>query len=137
MVAFEVDSVTRSYGRCLAQGNLLFDRFYDHFFRSSPVIAKMFLHTDMVKQKALLRAGLNYAIMYSTDTGKLAAEGVLKRIQQSHSRSRLNVDPKLYPLWINSLIKAIEETDPKFTPELGKAWEQVLNNAVTYIISGY
>lgn len=137
MVATDADLVTRSYGRCLAQGTLLFDRFYDYFLKSSPVIAKMFLHTDMVKQKALLRAGLNYAIMYSTDTGKLAAEGVLTRIQQSHSRSRINVDPKLYPLWINSLLKAIEETDPKFTPELRRAWEQVLSTAVAFIISGY
>lgn len=137
MIATDADLVTRSYGRCLAQGTLLFDRFYDHFLKSSPVIAKMFLHTDMAKQKALLRAGLNYAIMYSTDTGKLAAEGVLKRIQQSHSRSRLNVEPGLYPLWINSLLKAIEETDPKFTPELRKAWNHILDNAVAYIISGY
>lgn len=137
MVATDADLVTRSYGRCLAQGTLLFDRFYDNFLKSSPSIAKMFIHTDMVKQKSLLRAGLNYAIMYSTESGKLAAEGVLKRIQQSHSRSRINVDPKLYPLWINSLLKAIEETDPKFTPDLQRAWKHVLDNAVAYIISGY
>ncbi len=137
MVVAQADLVTRSYGRCLAQDNLLFDRFYGHFLKSSPIIAKMFIHTDMVNQKALLRAGLNYAIMFSTDSGKLAAEGVLARIQKSHSRSRIDVDPKLYPLWTNSLLKALEETDPKFTPELRKAWEHVLNHAVAYIISGY
>lgn len=131
------DIVTKSYGRCLAQGNLLFDRFYDLFLKSSPEIAKMFHKTDMKKQKSLLRAGINYAIMFSTDAGRTAAEGVLSRIRDSHSSRNLNVRPELYPLWISMLLKAIEETDPRFTDETRAAWKTVIDNAVGYITAGY
>ena len=129
--------VTLSYGRCLAQGNVLFDRFYDHFFNSSPQIAKMFQKTDMAKQKNLLRAGINYAIMYSTENGHNAAEGVLSRIRTSHAQERLDVSPSLYPLWISTLIRTIGETDPKFSPTVKTAWTEVLGHAVQYIASGY
>lgn len=131
------DIVTKSYGRCLAQGNLLFDRFYDLFLKSSPQIEKMFHKTDMKKQKSLLRAGINYAIMFSTDAGRTAAESVLSRIRESHSSHNLNVKPELYPLWISMLLQSIEETDPRFSEETRSAWKIVVDNAVQYITAGY
>lgn len=133
----ETEIVTRSFGRCLAFGNLVFDRFYDNFLKSSPEIGQMFRNTDMKKQKVLLRAGINYAIMFSSDMGRKGAESVLSRIRDSHSKAKYNVRPELYPLWISNLLKAIEETDPKFSPEVKEAWEKVLNLAVKYITSGY
>ena len=133
----EPDLVSRSYGRCLAEGNLFFDRFYDYFLKSDPRIMPMFRNTDMEKQKKLLRAGINYAIMYTTDSGHSSSEMALSRIRKSHSQTNLNISPNLYPLWISSLIHAVKVTDPKFTPELDEAWQKVLSASVEYIKAGF
>lgn len=133
----EADIVSRSFGRCLAFENLLFDRFYDNLLASDPRIPPMFKNTEMQNQKKLLRAGINYAIMYCTHSGKLAGEIALGRIRKSHAQTRLNIPPELYPLWINSLIKAVESTDPKFTPEIKSAWVNVLNTSINYIKAGF
>lgn len=133
----EADTVAKSFGRCLAFDNLLFDKFYDNLLHSDSRIPPMFKNTDMQSQKKLLRAGINYVIMYCTDSGKTAGEIALARIRKSHSKVRMNIPQSLYPLWIASLIKAVEETDPKFSPGVKDAWAKVLNTSVDYIKSGF
>jgi hemoglobin-like flavoprotein len=133
----EADLVSRSYGRCLVMGNVLFDRFYDYFLASDPRIAPMFRNTEMKIQKKLLRAGINYVIMYCTEAGQPAGQLALGRIRNSHSQEHLNIEPELYPLWIDSLLKAIAEVDPKFSPVIKSAWTKVLGISVGFIRSGY
>lgn len=133
----ETDLVSRSFGRCLAFDNVLFDRFYTYFFQSNPRIPEMFRNTEMSNQKKLLRAGINYSIMYCTDAGAMSGKMALSRIKDTHSQARMNIPPDLYSFWIESLIKALEVTDPKFTPEIKQAWVNVLNKSVDFIKAGF
>lgn len=97
----------------------------------------MFTHTNMAKQKQLLRSGINYAIMFSSQQTHQMAEKALGRIRHSHAEVNMNIPPTLYPLWIASLLKSIAETDPKFDPQVQAAWKTVLEKAVQYIAEGY
>ena len=64
------------------------------------------------------------------------AEAQLAKIGQSHSTNGgLNVDPGLYEYWIDSLVQAVSEMDPKFTPEVENIWRRVMQKGVAFLIS--
>lgn len=134
MTKEDMKEVKTSFGRCVNAGDL-FQVFYDIFLKSDPCLAPMFANTDFDKQKALLRQGVNLALMFA-DENVIGQQG-LKKIRKSHSRQNLNISPYLYPLWINSFLKAVEQMDSEMTPELLRKWKTALTKAVEYIKSGY
>jgi len=128
-----VDEPERSFGRCGCNPEFL-DRFYEKFIRSHPDVAPMFVHTDMAKQKALLRHGLGSIVMYAS--GKLSATTILKRIGKSHA-GPIRVDRALYPFWVESLVATVAEIDPKFSPEVEAAWRKICKRAIDFILTFY
>ncbi|MDH4121869.1 MAG: globin [Deltaproteobacteria bacterium] len=128
------DVVNESFGRCLMKPDF-FDRFYEVFLSSNPVIKGYFKNTDFTKQKQLLRQGLSAALLYARGSG--SAKFLVDNITKTHSRHQLNITPGLYPYWIDSLIKVVEDCDPKFTPELEKEWRQTIAIVVDQIKGGY
>jgi methyl-accepting chemotaxis protein/hemoglobin-like flavoprotein len=126
-------AVTNSFGRCSLNPKFL-DRFYDMFLQSHPAIAPMFQHTDFARQKALLKQGLTMMMMFAD--GSATATASLNKIAASHSPAgHLNISHQLYPYWINSLLAAVKECDPKHTPDLEAEWREVLESGVNYIIT--
>lgn len=126
---------TRSFGRCLVRGDL-FDRFYEVFLGSHPSIPPYFANTDFTVQKQLLRHGINFALMMAK--GDSIATQALSKIRSTHSKSKLNIPPRLYGYWKNSFLQAVSEIDPKFGDEgLSDAWEEVLEETVEYVAGGY
>jgi hemoglobin-like flavoprotein len=126
--------VEKSYGRCCVNPKFL-DRFYEIFLASHPAIGPMFAKTDFTKQKAALRSGLAMMVMHGG--GKSFGTKALDRIADSHSKTKLNVSPELYPFWINSLLKAIKECDPEYTPTLEAEWRKILEAGANHIAAGY
>ncbi len=126
--------VQDSYGRCLANGDVL-ETFYNQFLESSPVIKAKFAKTDFEQQKKLLRHGINLMIMFAADN--LAGQTGLKRIRESHNIHHLNISPALYVFWKNCLLYAIQKHDAKFNSEVWLAWNEVLKKGIDYIKSGY
>lgn len=124
--------VQQSFQRCLTNKDFL-KRFYDIFMESHPDIRQMFQGTDFGKQMSLLRHGLSSALNFAG--GTKIGQSVLTRIGETHGRSRMNISPTLYPYWINSLVAAVAESDPKFTPKLDERWRQALTVATDYIRS--
>lgn len=123
-----------SLGRCLNHGDP-FGRFYKIFTASNPKIAMKFKNTDMKKQKDLLQHGIILANMFYNDNP--VGKNGIKRIRETHSQSRLDINPSLYTIWLDSFIKTVSEFDPKFDEEIEKEWRKVLQKTIDYIIEGY
>ena len=95
--------VRRSFERCEAAGNFA-EKFYDVLLNSSPEIAPYFAQTDFQKQRQLLRASVY--LMVSRDVSDPNMRAMMDRIGESHGRSRLNVLPRMYELWLDSICSA-------------------------------
>ena len=127
-------AVMQSYERCWVQKGF-FDEFYKLFMNSSPEIKALFQNTDFKKQNVLLRVSLLYIISYAQASDlyreKIEELGVL------HGRSKLNIRPELYPLWVNSLMQAVSKYDSHFNDGLEKSWREALQKGIDIMISKY
>jgi len=130
----EIQRVQASFGRALWDLEFL-DKFYAIFLDSHPDVRALFVNTNFVKQKELLRHGLMSVLMFAE--GQPSARSSLERIRASHARGMLGVSPDLYTYWIDSLLKAVAKSDPKFDPSLEVDWRKVIAPAVEFIKSGY
>ena len=55
-----------------------------------------------------------------------------------HSRAgRAPVEPRLYKYWLDSLIKAVWESDPRMTPQLEKRWRAAMAPVINAFIERY
>lgn len=127
--------VMERFGHC-ASCPTFFDDFYKEFVSRSAEIREMFKHTDMTKQKQLLRAGISFLILFSQGNNPLAANKI-QELSNSHAHDRLNVRPDLYPHWLESLLKTIAKHDPKYDARHEAAWRAVLGVGIEKMKSGY
>ncbi len=117
--------------RCSATPAFL-DRFYAIFLSSSDKVREKFQNTDFASQKRALRTSL--------DAMRHAAQGdqeELAGLAERHSSRALDVGAELYDLWFDSLLKAVEECDPLFTPRVAAAWEAVMMVGIKYLLGQY
>ncbi|AQZ96088.1 globin [Halopseudomonas phragmitis] len=126
------DVVMQSYGRCCASTSF-FDDFYQTFLASSAEIRDKFQNTDMPAQKQLLRQGILNLVLYARGLPPTK----LKALAESHSRHRLNIEPHLYELWLDALLKTIDAHDRDSDRTVLRAWEQVLSKGIEVIKTGY
>lgn len=130
----KIKSVQNSYGRCLGEGDVV-DSFYTIFLESHPDVKSKFSKTDFVEQKKLLRHGISLMIMYASDN--FVGKNGLERIQDSHSKGKLDIDPRFYSYWKESLLKAVEKHDKLFDEHIEKNWQVVLDTGIEFIKKGY
>lgn len=123
-----------SLERCTASDEFL-DRFYELFLTSSREVAEKFRHTDFPKQKRMLKASLYMMILMAE--GKSEIQKDLQRIAKRHSRADLDIRAELYSLWLDCLIQAARESDPRFTPETEMAWRRIMAQGIAFMQSHY
>ncbi len=126
--------VKNSYGRCLTDGNMI-ETFYEKFLASSPEVAEKFRNTDFSEQNKLLKHGLNLMIMHYS--GSVAGQSGLKRIKDTHSRVKLNIEPRFYHLWKTALLHTIPLYDKQYDESVREAWNEVLESGIEFIKQGY
>ena len=129
-----LELVSQSYGRCCVSEGF-FDSFYGIFLSKSPELRKLFEKTDMTKQKALLREGI--AFLTSFAKGSSVAARKIESLGESHSAGRLNVAPDMYPIWVESLLEAIQKHDKKYDANLERAWRTVLSAGISKMAERY
>ncbi len=126
------DLVFQSYGRCCRKDEFFVD-FYDFFMSSSDTIRNRFLKTDMEAQRHLLRNGIMQLILHARGM----SDRKLRALGESHNRNHYDIKPEWYTLWLEALLKTVRQHDPDYTPELGKAWREVLNPGIDLIRGAY
>lgn len=119
-----------SYDRCSSTAEF-FPAFYRNFLAACPEAAPLFARTDFERQNRLLRHAVGLLLAFSHDPGPEPT--VLTRIAERHSRRDLNIDPKLYRPFIDSLIHTVSQFDREFTPAVEAAWRATLAPGVEYM----
>lgn len=130
----DFDKVSKSFNRCKDNPRFM-PRFYEIFIKSNPRIAPYFAKTDMAKQHGLLKEGLELLIMFGF--GSLKAKSYMVKMGEMHNRNHINVPPDLYPFWVSSMVAAVRDIDPEFTPEIEVSWRRHLQKGIDRIISAY
>lgn len=113
-----------------AQREEFLDAFYEAFTSRSPDIAAKFANTDMRRQKEMLHRSLRHMLAFSVE--RKASED-LRRTAERHSRSQINVAPRLYDVWLESLIETAQLFDTRFTEEVELAWRVTLAPGIAYM----
>ncbi|MFZ7095606.1 globin [Luteimonas dalianensis] len=120
----QYEDLQQSYGRCL-RDKAFISRFYDVFLKSHPSIPAMFAETDFSKQRMAMRRGISAAIFHAA--GSTLSRRTVEQMADVHGgKGRCPVDPALYPYWIDSLVRVIEQTDPEMDDRLRMRWRQAM-----------
>jgi hemoglobin-like flavoprotein len=128
-----VELFNDSIERCSCHPEFL-RRFYELFVASSGTVAKKFENTDLKRQARMLKTSL-YIMMLSGGESEQVAH--LERLATLHNRAGLDIKPELYDLWLDRLIQAVGEFDPKFDAATETAWRRVLQPGIDYMKSRY
>ena len=123
-VSDQYEDLQQSYGRCLRDKQFI-ERFYQTFLASSPAIPPMFASTDFNKQRMALRRGISVAISHAA-ASPLSKRATVEMAEVHSGKGRCPVDPALYPFWIDSMLKVIEETDEEADAALMQRWRQAM-----------
>lgn len=121
-----------SLKRCVSDSKFL-DRFYVHFLSSSDEVKEKFKNTNMANQKIILKASL---YIMETAAGGTIAQG-LKNLADSHDRNNLDIKPEFYEFWLNSMVSAVKDIDPQFSPDIEQAWRATMRPGMDYMQSKY
>jgi hemoglobin-like flavoprotein len=130
-----LQTFSESLARC--NGSPAFvERFYQIFLASSPKVQEKFAETDFVRQKAALRASLD-AMLLAAKNPAAGPQQHLHDLAERHSSRQLNIGAELYDLWLDSLLATVKEFDPVNGPAVQDAWEKVMMQGVSYLLSRY
>ena len=128
----QLELVEESYARCCESPGFL-DTFYQHLLESSPAIPPMFSRTDFERQHKVLQHGLGILLIYA----KRKNPALLQRIADRHGRKDVDVDPSLYPLFVESLVTAVREHDSEASPDIEDAWRKAVAPGIEFMKDQY
>lgn len=124
----QADAFHASLARASADARFL-DVFYARFMASSPAIAAVFSGKDMEQLKRKLRSSLH--VMTLAIDGAPGADMYLDYLGKVHTR--LEIAPRMYDAWLDSLVATAAECDPQFSAELDAVWRAVVGAGVRII----
>ncbi len=111
-----------SFETCVAQPRFL-ERFYEIFICASPEVQERFRVIDMKEQVRILRKSMLALMMASFETKEVAEE--MARLGRSHGRQGMKIGPHLYELWMDSLLQAASEFDPRWSLAVADSWRKM------------
>jgi hemoglobin-like flavoprotein len=125
--------VQQSLARCLESPTFL-DAFYERFLGSHQAIRQKFAHTDMARQKQLLKRALLVALMYADTavSNTLITERV-NLLKDSHNTAKLRIEPWMYDTWLDSLVRTVADTDTLYSPYIGECWRKCMSVTIEYL----
>ncbi len=68
---------------------------------------------------------------------RMPCDPELERIAQIHSRAGRDLRPEMYDLWLECLVQAVREHDPRFDRRTEAAWRTVLERGMDYMKARY
>ncbi len=117
-----------SYARC-QRAPEFFRAFYNRFLASDPAIPAAFAHTRFDKQDKLLQHGISLLLIYA----RRPNPNLLERLAQRHGSGGLDVSPRLYGVFMESLLNTVHEFDPEYDTDLAAAWRAALAPGIAFL----
>jgi hemoglobin-like flavoprotein len=118
-----------SYLRCSQEG--FYRGFYGRLLESDSRIGAMFAHTDFTRQNKLLKHALGLLLAY----GVPGNGRILEQIAERHGPADLDIEPSLYPVFVECLIATVKEYDPQYTRDLELSWRRALEPGIAFLAS--
>ena len=131
----ETEVFNDSLARCL-HGDRLFQRFLELFLTSSEEVRAKFHGTDLAKQRRMLQSSF-YMLLEYIGVASLESRTFLERIAHEHSKHGRDIPPHLYDLWLDCLLRAVKECDPRYSPEVEAAWRYMMEAGIAFLKSRY
>jgi hypothetical protein len=134
----DVSAVQESLARCTVRGGFA-QRFLDLLAAGDPALGRMLAAGDPQEQRRVVHRGLQLMVLHAQ--GAPMAATALERLAgvavpggaaagPDAAGNALGVRPDLHPFWVDSLVAAVREFDPDFTPGLEKRWREVVGPAL-------
>lgn len=124
-----------SFCRCAASKKF-YEDFYKAFFNSSTEVRAKFKNTDMKRQMQALDKSLGLMVMFAAEQNSIARQALL-RVAELHNSDHHDIHPRLYDLWLESLMKTVEKHDKTFNNELDRQWRKVLAVGIDFFRHTY
>jgi hemoglobin-like flavoprotein len=61
----------------------------------------------------------------------------LERIAKLHGRKGLNVQPELYDLWLDCLLRTVKEYDRRYNAKTKRTWYNMMQPGIKFMKSRY
>jgi hemoglobin-like flavoprotein len=125
---------TASSERCSAAPSF-FRSFYNDFFARCPEAERHFANTDFEHQIQLLRHAIRLLLRFPQLPR--AELSLVSRLAEHRSRRDLDIPPRLYPLFVDSLMATARHYDTEFIPAVEEAWRATLGPGIVYMQGRY
>lgn len=123
-----------SLERCVASREF-FASFYERFLATSEEVRAKFRNTDFERQNAMLLGSLRLAA--GAADGQSAALRELRERAESHDRHHLDIQPRLYDLWLDSILDTARRSDGHWSETIERAWRIVLGHVINHLARHY
>jgi hemoglobin-like flavoprotein len=124
-----------SLARC-QRGGKFFQRFYELFLASSPEVREKFRTTDIGKHRRKLQRSL-YILVEHVTYGGAESRRYLEDLAEDHSKRGRDIPPHLYDVWLECLLRALQESDELYSEEVGAAWRSIVGAGIVLLKSRY
>ncbi len=128
------DRFLESVDRCADCGDFI-PAFYERFLATSEEIREKFKDTDFKRQNRMLLRSLRLAAGATAGNPESLKEVRERAI--THDREHLNIQPRLYKLWLNAIIATAREFDPQWDAKVESAWRRSLGHVIEHMIKYY
>lgn len=124
----------QSVGRCTASEGFI-PAFYDRFLSASDEIKQKFRYTDFDKQNDMLRRSLE--LCAGATSGDPESLREINERAETHDRHHLKIEPRLYDIWLETIIETAREFDDQWNETVEAAWRTILGYVVHRMIRKY
>ena len=135
MYRAEIEVFNDSLERCLRDGQF-FQRFYELFLAASPEVREKFRDTDFRKQRRMLQTAFYMLVEYIA-LGWPECQAYLERIAAAHGKYGRNISPHLYDLWLDCLLRTVQERDDLYSAEVEAAWRFMMGAGINFLKARY
>lgn len=116
-----------SLRRCASEA--FFQAFYKRLLQSDAATRAKFAQTDFERQNKLLQHGLGLLFAFA----KRRNPALLERIAARHAVDDLDIAPRYYAHFTESLVAAVREFDPACTKAVEEAWLQAMAPGIAFM----
>lgn len=128
------DIFLQSVRRCTACEGFM-PAFYERFLGTSEEIRDKFRFTDFEHQNRMVARSLELSAGATAGDPEALAE--INERATTHDRHHLNIEPRFYDLWLDSMILTARDFDSEWNDTIEAAWRRVVGFVVQHIVRKY